>query len=128
MYFVGLLILPFKVHADAIIDLQHRGGKMATMSEMSLKTQTQKQFIKKNCIINEPKIVMALLLIYITHFVLFCLEHYAWLGSSGFQFLCGTEISWLLNIIPELRVYLHMAQLYIHKFTLSLIAFLPQFV
>ena len=31
------LILPFKVHADATIDLQYRGGKMATMSEMSLK-------------------------------------------------------------------------------------------
>ena len=32
-----LLILPFKVHADAINDLQYRGGKMATMSDMSLK-------------------------------------------------------------------------------------------
>ena len=31
------LILPSKVHADAIIDLQYRGGKITTMSEMSLK-------------------------------------------------------------------------------------------
>ena len=46
---------------------------------------------------------MTLSLIYIRDF-LFCLEHYAWLGSSGFQDLFGTEISWLLNISPELWV------------------------
>ena len=31
------LFLPSKVYADAINNLQYRGGKMATMSEMSLK-------------------------------------------------------------------------------------------
>ena len=37
VYFVGDLFLPSKVHADAINDLQYSKGKMATMSEMSLK-------------------------------------------------------------------------------------------
>ena len=46
---------------------------------------------------------MTLSLIYIRDF-LFCLEHYAWLGSSGFQDLFGTKISWLLNISTELCV------------------------
>ena len=36
VYFGGFFfILPSKLHADAINDLQYRVGKMATMSEMS---------------------------------------------------------------------------------------------
>ena len=48
------------------------------------------------------KIFMTLSL-HIRHF-LFCPEHYAWLGSSVFQDLFGTKISWLINISPELWV------------------------
>ena len=34
----------------------------------------------------------------------FCLKHYAFLGSSGFQDLLGTKIPGLLNMSPELWV------------------------
>ena len=98
------LFLPSKVHADAINDLQYCKGKMATMSEMSLKmglkfnlernTRT-KQGIKKNCTINELKMVNfydSFTNLYM-RFFLFCLEQYAWLGSSGFPDLFGTEVS-----------------------------------
>ena len=37
VYFFGFLILTSKVFADVINYLQYRGGKMATMSDMSLK-------------------------------------------------------------------------------------------
>ena len=35
--FVGILLLPSKVHADDINDLQYLGAKMATKSEMRVK-------------------------------------------------------------------------------------------
>ena len=71
---------------------------------------------------------IALSLIYKGGF-LFCLEHSAWLVSNGFQGLYGTEVSWLLNISPELSVYHHLAQLDIIDVTLSHtgLAFSPQF-
>ena len=35
--FVGVLLIPFKVHADAINDVQYSGAKMATKIEMFVK-------------------------------------------------------------------------------------------
>ena len=88
---------------------------MATISEMCFfvlnigikiifeRKQVETQLIKKNCTINEPNIVNfhMLLLIYTIDFWC-CLEHYAWLGSSGFQDLFDKKNQRFLNISPEL--------------------------
>ena len=47
VYIVGFLIVPSKAHADAINDLQYRGGKITMMSEMSLKNGIQDSFWEK---------------------------------------------------------------------------------
>jgi len=46
-----LLLLPSKVKADVINDLQYRGGKMATMSEISFKMGIKFDF-ERNTITN----------------------------------------------------------------------------
>ena len=61
VYFVGFLILPSKLHADAINDLQYCDGKIATMSlKIALKLDIGRNTntnTGKNYTINEPKIV-----------------------------------------------------------------------
>ena len=47
VYFVGFLLLPYKVHADAINDLQYREAKTAAESEMFLTYGLKVDFWKK---------------------------------------------------------------------------------
>ena len=114
MNFDGFLLLPSKIHADVINDLQYRGAKMATMSEMVVKHKHQVYFwenynykhglSKKNCTINELKMANfqgAFTNLYMRFFVL------SWtLFMAVEQWLSG--FVWhqnLLNMSPELWVF-----------------------
>ena len=125
MFFFSFQILPFKVHADVVIYLQYHGGKIATMSEMFLKmglkfgyqrnTSTNTGY-QENWTVNGPAMVTfhdSLTNINMIFFVLswtWCMAGEQWISGvvwhrnimvTKYQ---PTEISWLLNISPEVWV------------------------
>ena len=92
-------LLPSKLHAVAINDLQYCGGKMATKSEMFVKVQTQS--IKKYWPINKPKKINfedSLTNLYNRFYFLFCQKYKPRLSKKKLPLKINQKIKFLKTL------------------------------